>query len=163
MSESCDPSVSVLSSTAVIWLVSLTRLINRTAASTIPDIFGMAEPSFTTLIKAYRDKQLPTFAAETFEDWFRNNRHALGVEPAAGEVPAGKVALFDTCFVNYNNPEVGKATVELQSVNGEVVATAESDSLGRFRLEFEDGGRFRLRVLRHDPTAAPVETSWFSL
>jgi cytochrome c553 len=30
-----------------------------TAAGTIPDIFGMAEPSFTTLIKAYRDKQLP--------------------------------------------------------------------------------------------------------
>lgn len=30
-----------------------------TAASTIPDIFGMAVPSFTTLIKAYRDKRLP--------------------------------------------------------------------------------------------------------
>ena len=25
----------------------------------IPNIFGMAEPRFTTLVKAYRDKQLP--------------------------------------------------------------------------------------------------------
>ena len=30
-----------------------------TATSTIPNIFGMAAPRFTTLIKAYRDKQLP--------------------------------------------------------------------------------------------------------
>jgi cytochrome c len=30
-----------------------------TATSTIPNIFGMAEPRFTTLIKAYREKQLP--------------------------------------------------------------------------------------------------------
>jgi cytochrome c553 len=30
-----------------------------TATSTIPNIFGMAEPRFTTLVKAYREKQLP--------------------------------------------------------------------------------------------------------
>jgi cytochrome c553 len=30
-----------------------------TATSTIPNIFGMAAPRFMTLIKAYRDKQLP--------------------------------------------------------------------------------------------------------
>ena len=32
---------------------------SATATSTIPNIFGMAEPRFTTLIKAYREKQLP--------------------------------------------------------------------------------------------------------
>jgi cytochrome c len=32
---------------------------SATAGSTIPNIFGMAEPRFTVLIKAYRDKQLP--------------------------------------------------------------------------------------------------------
>jgi cytochrome c553 len=30
-----------------------------TATGTIPNIFGMSAPRFTTLIKAYRDKQLP--------------------------------------------------------------------------------------------------------
>jgi cytochrome c len=32
---------------------------SATAGSTIPNIFGMAEPRFRVLIKAYRDKQLP--------------------------------------------------------------------------------------------------------
>jgi cytochrome c len=32
---------------------------SATAGSTIPNIFGMAEPRFSVLIKAYRDKQLP--------------------------------------------------------------------------------------------------------
>ena len=30
-----------------------------TAGGAIPNIFGMAEAKFTTLVKAYRDKQLP--------------------------------------------------------------------------------------------------------
>jgi cytochrome c len=32
---------------------------SATAGSAIPNIFGMAEPRFRVLIKAYRDKQLP--------------------------------------------------------------------------------------------------------
>jgi cytochrome c553 len=36
-----------------------------TATSTIPNIFGMAEPRFTMLIKAYRQKQLPNPVMQT--------------------------------------------------------------------------------------------------
>lgn len=32
---------------------------SATAGSAIPNIFGMAAPRFSVLIKAYRDKQLP--------------------------------------------------------------------------------------------------------
>jgi len=32
---------------------------SATATSTIPNIFGMAAPRFITLVKAYREKQLP--------------------------------------------------------------------------------------------------------
>ena len=53
------------------------------------------------------------------------------------------------------------ATVEVQSTDGTVVASADSDALGRFRLTLEAGGHVRLRVVREG--AAPVETSWFSL
>jgi hypothetical protein len=55
------------------------------------------------------------------------------------------------------------ATIELQLENGNVAATVESDSLGRFRLalEGEGEGRFRLRILRDG--SQPLETSWFSL
>ena len=54
------------------------------------------------------------------------------------------------------------ATVEVQTADATVVASTETDSLGRFRLTLDAGGRVRLRVLRHDPPA-PVETSWLSL
>jgi hypothetical protein len=60
-------------------------------------------------------------------------------------------------------PPPASATVEVQAADGAVIATAESDALGRFRLELEAGGRIRLRVSAQDPPAAPVETSWLSL
>jgi len=59
------------------------------------------------------------------------------------------------------SPPPAAATVELQSTGGSVVATAESDELGRFRLAFDADGHVRLRVLREG--AAPVETSWFTV
>ena len=60
-------------------------------------------------------------------------------------------------------PPPAEATVEVQVADGSLLATAESDSLGRFRLVLPTGGRVRLRVLRHDPPSAPIETSWLSL
>jgi len=59
------------------------------------------------------------------------------------------------------SPPPAGATVELQDEEGAAVATTESDTLGRFRLELEGEGRRRLRVVR--PDAVPVETSWFTL
>jgi cytochrome c553 len=43
------------------YLASECVTCHRTATSTgpIPSIFGMAEPRLTTLLRAYRDKQLP--------------------------------------------------------------------------------------------------------
>jgi cytochrome c553 len=38
---------------------------SATATSTIPNIFGMAEPRFVTLVKAYRDRQLPNPVMQT--------------------------------------------------------------------------------------------------
>jgi hypothetical protein len=58
-------------------------------------------------------------------------------------------------------PPPAAATVEAQSSDGTVVASVESDELGRFRLTLEASGRCRLRVLR--PGTQPVETSWFTV
>ncbi len=60
-------------------------------------------------------------------------------------------------------PPSPAATVEVQGSDGSLAASVEVDSLGRFRLGLEAGGRVRLRVLQLDPPSAPVETSWFSL
>ncbi len=84
------------------------------------------------MLGIHRDKLLPDFVGETFEEWFRNHRHELGVD---GD--NGKVALFDTCFVNYNNPEVGKATVEVLAKSNVEVRCPKQNCCGMPAL---DGG-----------------------
>lgn len=64
------------------------------------------------LLGIHRDKLLPDFAAETFDKWLKRN--PLPPVPAD---PAAKVAIFPTCFVNYYNPEPGKAAVEVFAKN----------------------------------------------
>jgi glycerol-3-phosphate dehydrogenase subunit C len=49
----------------------------------------------------HRDKQLPAFAAEAFDAWAEREGH---VKP----VPGGEAVLFQTCFVQHNEPEIGK-------------------------------------------------------
>ena len=53
----------------------------------------------------------------------------------------------------------GPAAIEVQRDDGSVAAAGEADELGRFRLELATGGRIRLLV-RREPPAPPVETSW---
>jgi len=53
------------------------------------------------------------------------------------------------------------ATIEVQDGEAAVLASTESDALGRFKLTFAGNGRFRLRIGRSD--GAPVETSWFTV
>jgi len=59
----------------------------------------------------HKDRMLPTFHSQTFEKWVRKQRLPKG----RGEE---KVALFYTCTVNYNEPEIGKATVAVLERNG---------------------------------------------
>ena len=59
-------------------------------------------------IGIHRDRQLPTYADESFLTWW--GRRAPILPPAQ---PTGEVALFATCFANYNDPEIAKAAVEV--------------------------------------------------
>lgn len=86
------------------------------------------------MLGIHRDKLLPDFHGESFESWFRENREALGLE---GE--NGKVALFFTCFVNYNSPGVGKAAVDVLSRNQCTVKCPKQNCCGMPAL---DGGDY---------------------
>ncbi|MCG3164163.1 MAG: Anaerobic glycerol-3-phosphate dehydrogenase subunit C [Acidobacteria bacterium] len=69
-------------------------------------------------IGVHRDKILPSFHAETFERWFRKNiGQAQFVSAASGSERVLKVALFHTCVVNYNEPQIGKAAVRVFQKN----------------------------------------------
>jgi Fe-S oxidoreductase len=65
-------------------------------------------------------RKLPQFASQTLESWFARRPAANG---KAGS--AGKVVLFHDTFINYNYPEIGKATIQLLEAAGYEVRLAE--------------------------------------
>ncbi len=63
------------------------------------------------LLGIHRQKLLPEFAARTFERWATN-------QGLIGDTPGGEVVLFQTCFVQHNEPEIGRDTVTVLQQNG---------------------------------------------
>jgi Fe-S oxidoreductase len=80
-----------------------------------------------------RAKALPTFAAQRFSAWLAQNPGAV-----PSEARHGRVALFYTCVIENNVPEVGKAALEVLTRNGIAVAIPEQRCCGMPALEQGD-------------------------
>ncbi len=90
----------------------------------------------------HRDKILPKFHAQTFERWFKKKFGPS--QPAAATKDKLKVALFHTCIVNYNEPQIGKAAVAVLQKNGcEVVDPAGQNCCG---MPYVDSGKVEVAV-----------------
>jgi Fe-S oxidoreductase len=59
----------------------------------------------------HRDWVQPSFHAQTLDRWFANRE-----APPAGD--SGRAVLFSTCSVNYNDPAVGRAAVQVLERSG---------------------------------------------
>jgi Fe-S oxidoreductase len=66
----------------------------------------------------HRDKQLPPFAPESFEAWARREGRLDGD-------PGGEAVLFQTCYVQHNEPQLGVDTLEVLEQNGVDVRCAK--------------------------------------
>lgn len=86
----------------------------------------------------HRDRQLPTFASETFLEWF-GKRHRDRPDPAS--VTGRKVVLFYTCSVQWNEPQVGRAAVEVLEHNGITVFAPQLRCCGMPALDGGDVAR----------------------
>lgn len=64
----------------------------------------------------HRDRLLPTWAPETFLRWWE--RRGGATTPSERAPKADRVALFVTCSVNANGPEIGRAAVAVLEKNG---------------------------------------------
>ncbi|MGH7929172.1 MAG: heterodisulfide reductase-related iron-sulfur binding cluster, partial [Candidatus Binatia bacterium] len=71
-----------------------------------------------SILGIHKDKKLPPFASKTLANEFAARR----VQPR-GE-PTAKVAFFSTCYVNYNQPEIGYDTLEVMGRNNVDVSFA---------------------------------------
>ncbi len=61
----------------------------------------------------HREKLLPDFAGSTFERWADANGH---ISDQPGDEPP-EVVLFQTCYVQHNEPQIGKDTIEVMEKN----------------------------------------------
>jgi Fe-S oxidoreductase len=71
-----------------------------------------------SILGIHKNKKLPRFASKTLARQFAERR----VQPR-GE-PAAKVAFFSTCYINYNEPEIGLDTLEVMGRNNVDVSFA---------------------------------------
>jgi Fe-S oxidoreductase len=81
----------------------------------------------------HRDWLQPTYYGETAEDWWRKRP----APPAPVHPSKRKAVLFPTCSVNYNDPETGRAAVEVLEHNGIETAFAYDRCCG---MPFTDTG-----------------------
>jgi Fe-S oxidoreductase len=59
----------------------------------------------------HRDKQLPMFAPRTFEAWAAD-------EKLIARAPGAEAVVFQSCYVDNNEPEIGRDTIEVLRANG---------------------------------------------
>jgi len=88
-------------------------------------------------LRVHRDRLLPTYAGETFLSWW--TRRGGATSPAPSSSPAAeRVALFVTCSLNYNAPDVARAAVAVLEKNGCDVAVPDQRCCGMPYLESGD-------------------------
>ena len=78
----------------------------------------------------HKHKLLPEFYGESFSDWYDKQPRPAG-DP-------GKAVLFATCFVNHNNPQLGRDVVDVFSHNGLSLECPQQDCCGMPALESGD-------------------------
>ncbi len=102
-------------------------------------------------VGVHRDRALPRFHGTTFEKWFRKREKRLRAKIKG---TGGKVALFYTCSVNYNEPEIGKSAVVVLAHHDVKMVIPEQRCCG---MPYLDGGdhesameniRFNVRAMR---------------
>jgi len=90
----------------------------------------------------HRDKLLPDFSPTTFEEWARS-------EGKLRSKPRAEAVLFQTCYVQNNEPEIGRDTLEVMERNQ--VDCACIEGLGCCGMPaWESGDLPRLRELAHE-------------
>ena len=109
-----------------------------TAAAPLVNAFNesrFARVALEKTLGVHRDRLLPAYAGESFLSWWEKRGGAARPRETPGEAP---VALFTTCFVNFNAPEVGRAAVAVLEKNGCDVAVPPQRCCGMPFLESGD-------------------------
>lgn len=103
-----------------------TDLVGSLASPFAPVVNGVlatkpVKYAMDKVLKVDHRRMFPKYSSTTFESWYR--RHAA----AAQEKFAEKVAYFHGCYVNYNNPSLGKDLIKVLNALGIGVRLLEKE------------------------------------
>jgi glycerol-3-phosphate dehydrogenase subunit C len=94
----------------------------------------LTRPVMQAVAGIHQDASLPRYQSKTFTMRARQAPAVNAEAPAAGR----KVAIFATCFVNYNSPEIGEAAQAVLAHNGVETVVAYPGCCGMPQLEQGD-------------------------
>jgi Fe-S oxidoreductase len=104
-----------------------------------------------------RQRLLPSFAKVRFSKWFRNRPQPAATTRSETPPDRGRVALFPTCLVEYQVPEVGRALVGVYERNGFACDLPEGQvCCGMPWLDAGDPERFREAAQRNVEALLPA-------
>lgn len=87
----------------------------------------------------HRERELPAYASRTFRSWARVRGDSENIQAEPDARTRGRVAVFGTCYINYQVPEVGRDLVRVMEHNGIPVTFPEKEQCcGMPRLEHGD-------------------------
>lgn len=109
-------------------------------------------------IGIHKDRDLPPFASETFEQWLAKQPPA-----AAPAAPTAKVVLFHTCFGNYNGPQIARAAKRVLEHNGCAVAHPPQVCCGMPTLDTGDIAGAQTKVRRNAAALAPLAREGYTI
>lgn len=111
-------------------MLSSTDAVGRIASAAAPLVNALNESRgarflLEKTLGVHRDRLLPAYAGETFASWWIE-RGEKQPPASARSAASDRVALFTTCFANYNAPEIARAAVAVLEKNGcEVLVPAQ--------------------------------------
>jgi glycerol-3-phosphate dehydrogenase subunit C len=117
-------------------ILSRPEMVGRLAGGAVAGLANwanrhpMARRVLGATLGIHPDKLLPDYYSESFEHWYRKQPAPRGDD--------SKAVLFFTCFVNHNNPQVGKDAVEVFSRNGILLTCPKQNCCGMPALESGD-------------------------
>lgn len=121
----------------------------------------LARVALEKTLGVHRDRLLPTFAGETFLDWWQ--RRGGATAPSERAPARDRVALFVTCSFNYNAPEVGRAAVAVLEKNGCEVVVPPQRCCGMPYLESGDVDSARECQLRNVDAFLPFVQAGYTV
>jgi len=114
-------------------------------------------------IGVHHDAPLPEYQSKTLERRARN-RQSGELTPVASDRTTGKVALFATCYGNYNRPDLGEDLIAVFEHNGMPVTLAEGMSCcGMPKLELGDLDAVGAAKERNVPALAALVDQGFDI